>query len=107
MLKVTNVSGIQSTSLPLRINIITTETSIVLLFCKFSGLWYVAQKFDLSSPCWTYYFLHRNTTRKVIQSQNEIIDERDPEKTPGAVGLLEIVNSTSPGFMSVRFSDSK
>lgn len=66
----------------------------------------MAQKFDLTTPCWTYYFINGNNTRKVIQSQNEIIDERNPDKTPGAVGTLEVVNATVPGFMSVRFSDS-
>lgn len=73
---------------------------------QFSGLWYVIQKFDLSSPCWTYYFVNQNGIRKVIQNQNQTINEREPEKTPGNIGTLEIVNATEPGFMSVRFSDS-
>ncbi|XP_032781692.2 apolipoprotein D [Daphnia magna] len=75
-------------------------------FNKFSGLWYVIQKFDLSSPCWTYYFVNQNGIRKVIQNQNQTINEREPEKTPGNIGTLEIVNATQPGFMSVRFSDN-
>lgn len=67
----------------------------------------MAEKFDVSTPCWTYYFISQNNTRKVIQSRNEIVDGKNPEKTPGTVGTLEIVNPMEPGFMKVQFSDSK
>ncbi|EFX90457.1 hypothetical protein DAPPUDRAFT_231992 [Daphnia pulex] len=72
----------------------------------FSGLWYVIEKFDLSSPCWTYYFINQNGTRKLIQTYNQTVNEREPEKTPGTVGALEIIHESEPGFMSVKFSDS-
>ncbi|XP_046437821.1 apolipoprotein D-like [Daphnia pulex] len=73
---------------------------------KFSGLWYVIEKFDLSSPCWTYYFINQNGTRKLIQTYNQTVNEREPEKTPGTVGDLEIIRESEPGFMSVKFSDN-
>nr|CAH0112917.1 unnamed protein product [Daphnia galeata] len=75
-------------------------------FNKFSGLWYVIEKFDLTSPCWTYYFINQNGTRKIIQSYNQTVNLREPEKTPGTVGTLEVIHETEPGFMSVKFSDN-
>ena len=66
----------------------------------------MAEKFDTSSSCWTYYFINHNGTLKVIESRNQNINEKNAEHMPGSVGILE-ANATEPGFMSARFSDSK
>jgi len=76
---------------------------------KLSGLWYVIEKFDVATPCWTYYFTPSNTnnsTFDMIASRDQIVQDNAPEVNASYTGTLNVPNSSEPGLIRVQFSDN-
>jgi len=79
---------------------------------KLTGLWYVIEKFDVATPCWTYYFQPSNgtsgdnSTFDIIASRDQIVDDNSPGENASYTGSLKVPNSSKPGTMRTQFSDN-
>jgi len=76
---------------------------------KMSGLWYVIEKVDVATPCWTYYFrpsVESNSTFEMIASRDQVVDDNAPAANASYTGTLKVPNTAEPGIMRTQFSDN-
>ena len=74
-----------------------------------SGLWYVIEKVDVATPCWTHYFrpsVESNSTFEMIASRDQVVDDNAPAANASYTGTLKVPNTAEPGIMRTQFSDS-
>jgi len=72
-----------------------------------TGLWYVIEKFDVDTPCWTYYFKPTNkdnSTFDIIASRDQ--KAADNRAKASYTGSLKVPKSSKPGKMTTQFSDN-
>jgi len=73
---------------------------------KFSGLWYVIEKFDVATPCWTYFFDTKSNGTEMIASRDQIINENNASVNASYSGSIEVPEAALPGNMKIQFSDN-